>query len=77
MEQVFTHSKDMKKIVTKFGKLRHNCLPMGIQMPLDTFQYKVNKLLSDIEGVKVYINNIIVFSKDILLSIYIDNSYIL
>ena len=50
---------------------------MGIQMPLDTFQYKVNKLLSDIEGVKVYINNIIVFSKDILLSIYIDNSYIL
>ena len=55
----------MTTIVTEFGKLRYNCLPMGICASGDIFQAKVDKLLIDIEGVKIYIDDILILRKDI------------
>ena len=57
-------SQDMTTIVNRFGKFRYNRLPMGMCASGDIFQAKVDKLLSDIEGVKTYINDIIVLNKD-------------
>jgi hypothetical protein len=56
-------SKDITTIVTEFGKFRYNKLPMGMCISGDTFQAKVNELLGDIEGVKAYIDDILVLNK--------------
>ena len=56
--------QDMTKIVTEFGKSRYNRLPMGMCASGDIFQSKVDKLLGDIEGVKMYINDILILIKD-------------
>ena len=57
-------SKDMKIIVTEFGKFRYNHLPMGMCASGDILKATVVYLHGDIEGVKMYINDIIVVSKD-------------
>ena len=56
--------QDMKMIVTEFGKFRYNHLPMGMCTLVYIFQAKVDKILGDIEGVKTYIDDIIVLIKD-------------
>jgi len=61
--QLIPGSKDMTTIVTEFGKFRYNCLPMGMCVSGDIFQAKVNELLGDIEGVKAYIDDILVLCK--------------
>ena len=53
-------SKDMTMIMTEFGKFRYNCLPMGMCASRDISQAKVDELLGDIEGVKTYIDDILV-----------------
>ena len=55
----------MTKIVTEFGKFRYNCLSRGMCASGDIVQAKVEKLRGDIEGVKRYIDDILVLSKDI------------
>ena len=57
-------SQDMTMIGTRFGKFRYNCLPMGMCASRENFQTKVDKLLGDIEGVKTYIDDILVLGKD-------------
>ena len=57
-------SQVMMKIVTEFAKFRYNRLPMGICASGDIFQYRVYKLLGDIEGVKTHTNNIWVLRKE-------------
>ena len=49
----------------EFGKFRYNRLPMGMCASGDIFQANVDKLLGDIEGVKTYIDDILVLGKDI------------
>jgi Reverse transcriptase (RNA-dependent DNA polymerase). len=56
-------AKDLTTIVTEFGKFRYNVLPMGMCCSGDVFQAKVDQLLGDIDGVKTYINDILVISK--------------
>ena len=56
-------SKDITTIVTEFGKFRYNKLPMGMCISGDIFQAKVNELLGDIDGVKAYIDDILVLNK--------------
>jgi hypothetical protein len=56
-------AKDLTTIVTEFGKFRYNVLPMGMCYSGDIFQAKVDQLLGDIEGVKTYIDDILVISK--------------
>ena len=58
-------SQDMTTIIIEFGKFKYNHLPMGMCASGDIFQAKVDELLGYIEGVKTYINDIIVLGKDI------------
>ena len=53
----------MTMIVNEFGKFSYNRLPMGMCASGDIFQAKVDELLGDIEGVKTYIDDILVLSK--------------
>ena len=53
-------SQDTTAIVTKFVKFRHDRLPMSMYASGDIFQAKVDKLLGDIKGIKIYIDNILV-----------------
>ena len=55
--------QETTRIVTELGKFRRNSIPMGMCALGDIFQVKVYKLLGDIEGVKTYINDILVFRK--------------
>ena len=57
-------SQDMTAIVTEFGKFRYNHLPVGMCASGDIFQAKLGELLGDIEGVKTFIDDILVLSKD-------------
>ena len=54
----------MMTIVTELGKFRYNRLPMGICASGDILQAKVDELLGDINGVKMYIYDILVFIRD-------------
>ena len=63
-------SQDMTAIVTEFGKFRYNLLPMGMCASGDIFQSKLDELIGDIKGVKMYIRDIIVLSKGSLQSTY-------
>ena len=54
----------MTTIVTEFGKVRYHHLPMGMRASGDIFQSKVDKILGDIKGFKMYINDILVLSKN-------------
>ena len=51
-------------IVTDFGKFGNNILLMGTCASEYIFQAKVDNLLGDIEGIKTYINDILVLNKD-------------
>ena len=55
----------MMTIVTKFGELRVNWIPVRMCTTEDIIKAKLDELLSNIEGVKIYIDNILVLSKDI------------
>ena len=57
-------SEYMTTIVTKFGKFIYNRLPMGMCAFGYIFQAKVDKILGDIEGFKMYTDGILVLSKD-------------
>ena len=57
-------SQYMATIFTEFGKFGYNRLHMGICAYGDIFQDKVDDLLGDIEGVKTYIDDILVLGKD-------------
>ena len=59
-------SQDMTIIVTEFGKFRYNRLRMGMCASGYILQDKVDELPGDIEDVKIYINDILVLSKEIL-----------
>ena len=54
----------MKAIVTEFGKFRYIRLRMGMCISGDIFQAKVDGLIGDIKGIKTYIDEILVLSKD-------------
>ena len=56
----------MMTIVTEFGKFRYNRAPRGMCALGDIFQAKADDLLDDIEGVKTYIDDILVLRKEIL-----------
>ena len=56
--------QDMDTIVTEFGKLRYNRIPMGMCISEDILQAKLYKIPGDIEGVKTSINVILVLNND-------------
>ena len=58
-------SRVMTTIGTEFGTFKYKRLPMVMCALVDTFQAKVDKLIIDIEGVKTYIDDILVLIKEI------------
>ena len=64
-------SNNLTTIVTEFGKFRYNIVPMVLCASSDIFQYKLDELLGDIEGVKTYTADILVIGK-MSLSQHID-----
>ena len=54
----------MTAIVTKFGKFRYNHLPMAMCASGDKNQGKVDKLLGDLTGIKIYIDDTILLIKE-------------
>ena len=52
-------------IVTEFGKFKYNSLPMDMCATVNIFQAKLYDLLGDIKSVKMYMDDILVLSKDI------------
>ena len=63
--RIYPASQDMKTIVNEFGKFRYNCLLLDMCASVDIFQDKVDELLGDIEGIKNYIDDILVLNKNI------------
>ena len=57
-------SQDTMTIDTEFGKIKYNFLPMGICALGYIFQAKVDNLLGENEGVKTYIDALLVLSKE-------------
>ena len=53
----------MCTIITEFGKYQYRRLPMGVSFSLDIFQPKIYDLLGDIEGIKSYIDDILLIKK--------------
>ena len=60
--QLSPGAKDLTAIFTEFVKFQYNVLPMGLWVSGDIFQEKVNELLGDIQGVKAYIDDILVLN---------------
>ena len=58
--------KDMTKIVTEFGKSKYNNISMVMCASGYIFQAKLDNMISYIEGAKIYIDDILVLSKDSL-----------
>lgn len=56
-------SSDICTIVTNFGKFRYRRLSMGVSGSPDIFQAKIYKLMGDLEGVKAYIDDILVINR--------------
>ena len=54
----------MTTILTKFGKFRYNRLPVRMCTSGVIFKDKVDKLISDIEGIEIYTDDITVLRKD-------------
>ena len=63
--RILTASQDMMTIVTEFGKFMYNRLPTGMCALGDIFQARLDKILGDIKGIKTYIDDTIVLSKEI------------
>ena len=53
----------MMKISTEFWKFRYNRLTMYMCASGDIFRAKVDHLLGDINGVKIYINDVFISLK--------------
>ena len=63
---ILPKSCNLTTIVTEFGKFRYNRVPMGMCTSGNIFQARVDELLSDIQGVKTYINDILILGKWVL-----------
>ena len=50
-------------IITAFGEFRYNRVPPGLYASGDIFQSKVDDIFGNIEGVNIYINDILVLDK--------------
>ena len=59
-------SQYMTSVVTQIWKFEYNCLPMGMYALEYILQDKVDKLICDIDGIKTFIDDILVLRKEIL-----------
>ena len=57
------HSRNLTTFLTPFGRYRFKRLPMGINIAPEIYQRKMYELLGDIDGVLIYMDDVIVFGK--------------
>ena len=50
--------------ITPFGRYPFNCLPFGITSAPEMFQFKMNEFLKGLEGVVVYMDDILVYGSN-------------
>ena len=62
--RLYPASRYMTMIVTESGKFRYNRLSMGMCASGDIIQAKVDELIDNIKGAKIYIDNLLVLRKD-------------
>ena len=63
---ISTKSHGLTTTVAKFGKFRYNSVPMGLCASSDIFHTKVDNILVEIDGVKIYTKYILVLGKGII-----------
>ena len=51
-------------LVFLWGKYEMQCLPMGLCNSLDIFQEKMSNLMEGLEYVRMYIDDLLIISKD-------------
>lgn len=57
-------SRKLTTILTPFGRYMYNRLPMGLNCAPEYFAMKFSNLFSDLEGIVVHIDDILVYTKD-------------
>lgn len=57
------NSRDFTAFLTPFGRYRFKRLPMGVNLAPEIYQRKMCDLLKDIQGVIIYMDDVIVFGK--------------
>eukprot|EP00957_Ditylum_brightwellii_P174520 13288162-Ditylum_brightwellii.AAC.1 len=53
-------SKEILTIIVLWGKFSYQVIPMGVSVATDIFQERMSRILSDIECVIVYMDDIII-----------------
>ena len=64
---ILTQIKEIMNIVSKLGKIVHNCLLMGIWTYRNIYKSKSGNINGDIHVVNIYINDILKFNKEKLI----------
>ena len=62
---LFTESRELTTIINEFSEFKYNRVPMVMCSYGDTYKAKAREVLGDNEGVKMYIDNILVFGKGV------------
>jgi hypothetical protein len=57
-------SKRICTFILPWGKFSYTCLPMGLAPSADVYQEKMSILFIDLEGVKVYVDDILILGFD-------------
>ena len=60
--QLNPDARKLCTIVLPFGKYEHQRLPMGLCNSPDIFQEKMNELMSDLECIRAYIDDLLVIT---------------
>ena len=58
-------SRDYTTFLTPFGRYRFKCLPMGVNIAPEIYQRKMYELLDGLEGVLIYMDDVIVYGKSL------------
>ena len=61
--RILLASQNMTTVVTQLGKFKYTCLPMSMCASGYILKAKVNELICDIEGIRTYIDDILVLIK--------------
>ena len=55
-------AKEISAFVTPYGLFKHKVMPSGVKNSPTTFQRLVNKVISGLDGVAAYIDDVIIYS---------------